>query len=55
MGNLDPIPQFFKRTALLTDDEISLARKILGNAQPFKIYFNAALADASPKLVDFAA
>lgn len=45
MNNQDIIPQFFKRTASLTSDEVSLARKILGDAQPFNIYFNAALTE----------
>jgi ribosomal protein S18 acetylase RimI-like enzyme len=44
MNNHDLIPQFFRLTASLSATEVSLARKILGDAQPFNIYFNAALA-----------
>jgi ribosomal protein S18 acetylase RimI-like enzyme len=43
MSNQDLIPQFFKRMNSLSAVEVSLARKILGDAQPFNIYFNAAL------------
>lgn len=43
MLNLDAIPSLFKPMSVLTPAEISKCHSIIGEAQPHKIYLNAAL------------